>query len=147
MHRVQDYIALRLGDVFLVVRAWCELWWVDIMLRKRGFRRWASVARAPRVTSEFVLDASTLQRGRRYARRIRLAARCCPVPAECLHQSLVLHRWLRAEGLPSELRIGVRKNEDQLGAHAWVELDGRILNDRWQSVTQFAELAALEVRS
>ena len=39
--------------------------------------------------------------------------------------------WLlRWHGAASEIRIGVRFEEDEFLAHAWVEQDGRVLNDR-----------------
>jgi hypothetical protein len=51
------------------------------------------------------------------------------VRAQCLHRSLVLHRWLHGQGAPSVLRIGVRKEGAALKAHAWVELDGEVVYD------------------
>lgn len=38
--------------------------------------------------------------------------------------------WLlRREGVDPELRIGARKESGKFEAHAWVELDGQVLND------------------
>ena len=48
---------------------------------------------------------------------------------KCLQQSLTLWYLLRRRGLDPELRIGVRKAGDQLEAHAWVQYQGRALND------------------
>jgi hypothetical protein len=43
----------------------------------------------------------------------------------CLPQALVTHWYLRGVGLPSELRISVRKDRSgKFGAHAWVESEG-----------------------
>ena len=62
---------------------------------------------------------------------VRLAARNVPCRARCLEQSLTLWYLLRRHGVPSALRIGVRKAGGQtLEAHAWVELEGRPINDR-----------------
>jgi hypothetical protein len=36
---------------------------------------------------------------------------------------------LRRQGIHGELHIGARKQGGRFEAHAWVELDGRILND------------------
>jgi transglutaminase superfamily protein len=66
-----------------------------------------------------------------------------PVPAHCLHKSLVLHFWLRKEGIPSELRIGVRKEDRQLKAHAWVEIDGQVVNDSPDAVSAFRPLSSV----
>lgn len=57
--------------------------------------------------------------------------------ASCLTGSLVLQWLLRRQGVSSELRIGVRLVDGRLHAHAWVELDGRPLNDTAQSIAHF----------
>jgi hypothetical protein len=48
---------------------------------------------------------------------------------------------LRREGLPSQLRIGVRKADGALKAHAWVELCGSVVNDDPSAVAVFRPLA------
>lgn len=53
---------------------------------------------------------------------------------------MVLHRWLREQGLPSELRIGVRKDGGALIAHAWVELGAHVVNDSRAAVMPFTRL-------
>ncbi len=118
----------RLYDLRLVARAWSDLLLVDRVLNRDGLdpllTKIESTAPAHRdvTRQEFV-------RARRYARRIALAAHLCPVGARCLHRSLVLHMWLRREGLPSQLRFGVWKENQDLRAHAWVELAGLPVND------------------
>ncbi|MBD1855910.1 MULTISPECIES: lasso peptide biosynthesis B2 protein [Leptolyngbya] len=49
--------------------------------------------------------------------------------ANCLKRSLVLWYLLRCQGIASELRIGVRREQGEFQAHAWVECQGKILND------------------
>jgi hypothetical protein len=46
----------------------------------------------------------------------------------CLEESLALWYFLRRQGIPSKLRIGVRKIADKFEAHAWVEYQGQALN-------------------
>lgn len=77
-----------------------------------------------------------------YARWLHLAARHHVVRAECLHQSLALHQWLRAQGASSEFAIGVTRASGELQAHAWVRLDGRLVGDVDAGVAPFAELTA-----
>ena len=61
---------------------------------------------------------------------VNIAARHGPYSATCLRQSLALWWLLRRRGLPAELRIGVGKEDARMRAHAWVELAGRVINDR-----------------
>ena len=43
------------------------------------------------------------------------------MPATCLERALVLQRLLQRRGVGTVLQIGVRKDEDLLQAHAWLE--------------------------
>ena len=62
----------------------------------------------------------------------------------CLPRSLVLWHSLRVRGIPSEIRRGVSKcAADGLAAHAWVEHEGRPLNDRPDVTERFAVLPAV----
>jgi hypothetical protein len=67
------------------------------------------------------------------------------IPAHCLHRSLTLHHWLRGEGLPSTLQVGVRKDGDALRAHAWIELGGAAVDDEPASVAAFSRLVGAGV--
>lgn len=62
------------------------------------------------------------------ARMVLAASRYAPCRADCLRRSLVLWWLLRRAGFPAELRIGVRKRDGQLEAHAWVESGGLTLD-------------------
>jgi len=73
-------------------------------------------------------EVKAVTRIRAIYQMVHLAARHCPVTAQCLPQSLVLWWLLRRAGVASELRIGVRKQAGRLEAHAWVELSGWSLN-------------------
>jgi hypothetical protein len=56
-----------------------------------------------------------------------LACSFYPKPVLCLQRSAVLVRLLRAEEIPARMLIGVRKIP--FLAHAWVEVNGRIVDD------------------
>lgn len=62
--------------------------------------------------------------------------------ASCLPQSLVVQRLLRAQGIPTTIRIGVRKSSGLLDAHAWVEHDGLPITDPPAVHHEFRVLAA-----
>jgi hypothetical protein len=87
-------------------------------------------------------QVAAVRRARRYARIIATASRWHPLPVACLPRSLVLHRWLRGQGLPSDLRIGVQRAQDELKAHAWVQFGNVVLNDEPDAVQPFAPVSA-----
>ena len=125
---------------------------IDLGLRALGFRRlveWAQ--RSPVVANHDLgagegLDPTDAERIRRYAGSLEIAARYHIVQARCLHRSLALHKWLREEGLPSQLRIGVLKDGNELRAHAWVELGGNAINDHPRAVAIFTPLRRLDAQ-
>lgn len=63
------------------------------------------------------------------ARMVRAAVRHGLGHPSCLAESLTLWWLLARQGIPSEIRIGVRKQISNLEAHAWVESDGIVLNE------------------
>jgi hypothetical protein len=62
-----------------------------------------------------------------------------PRRAECLQRSAALTCLLRRYGLPAQLVIGTQKLPFR--AHAWVELDGRVVNDKQDMPLLYAEIA------
>lgn len=55
-------------------------------------------------------------------------ARHVPWRSDCLPQAIAAQRWLLAEGIGSEIRIGVERPDDgEFGAHAWLVQDHRIV--------------------
>jgi len=65
---------------------------------------------------------------------------CCfyPRQALCLQRSSVLVRMLRLNGIEAQMLIGAQKLPFK--AHAWVEVDGHIINDRLASRENFLVL-------
>ena len=102
-------------------------------LRLAGFRRWKSVLAwlVPSVnTAARKQTASQRKSAELIARMEGAAARNVFFGTNCLEQSLVLWWLLRRRGISAELRIGARKEFERFEAHAWVELDSAVLNDR-----------------
>ena len=52
-----------------------------------------------------------------------------PYRGACLSRSMALWAYLLEHGIESEIRIGSRITDGAYDGHAWVELDGRVLND------------------
>lgn len=69
--------------------------------------------------------------------------RCCSyVPkATCLTQALSVGILLRHSGQPSELKIGVRKDDaGGFRAHAWVEVQGKVVIGQLPGLDRFTVL-------
>lgn len=105
---------------------------IRLALTSLGFRRvhgmlarWAA-APAPATQRP---PAHRAARAAATLRALDRAAGCGPSRPSCLPRSLTLWWLLRRQGLPAELRIGVRREGDRLEAHAWVEQDGVVVGD------------------
>jgi hypothetical protein len=77
------------------------------------------------------------------ARLIAAAANHTFLPSTCLTRSLLLHSMLLRRGVASHLRIGVRKENQILKAHAWVEVAGVPVNDEADIGQRFAPFDAI----
>ncbi len=115
----------------LVIEAAVALTATWIGLRVAGYNRWRRVLNrlAPRkVKQPITADPLVFGSAQAIARFELSAARHLFLRTNCLEQSLVLCWLLHRRGIPAGLRIGAHKREGRFEAHAWVELDGTVLN-------------------
>lgn len=113
--------------------------WVG--LRLLGFRRWkgliVSLTRDP-ISNLSVIDVGLADSARAVAHIEHTVARHLFFKTNCLERSLALWWLLRKRGIAAEVRIGVRKNEKRLEAHAWVDFGGVVLNDDGDTHVHFS---------
>jgi hypothetical protein len=98
---------------------------LTVSLRVRGFaatRRLLQKFLAPASESSSVMAADS--RVELTSRMVLAAARNSPLPSTCLERSLSLWWLLARQGIATQFRIGVRKDNEKFAAHAWVERDG-----------------------
>lgn len=62
----------------------------------------------------------------------------------CLTQALVARRLLREGGVDPTLLIGVTKEGQELLAHAWLELDGRVIIGGGTSPVRYTALTPVQ---
>jgi hypothetical protein len=105
---------------------------IGAALRLLGLSRtYRVLGRSSHPASASPVEAESAQAyARNLARLIGIASRHGPYHATCLRQSLALWWLLRRKGLAADLRVGVGRRDAAVDAHAWVELEGRVLNDR-----------------
>ena len=121
----------------MVAGAWLLLAAADIVARSAGFagvyrvvRRWRTRGQAPpaRYAALVVEADQALVRARTlYLKRTR-----------CLQRGVALTGLLRWHGVPASLVIGVQRMP--FNAHAWVEVDGRVVSDGGASVAMYREM-------
>ena len=74
-------------------------------------------------------SAETEQQVQLTTRMVLAAARRSLVGVSCLERSLALWWLLGRQGIASQLRIGVRTDNQKFAAHAWVECQGLALGE------------------
>jgi len=115
----------------MVVAAFMGLAFFDLTLRFRSLNSLCSWVNAWPVRERSSGDQET------QARVCTAVERACvwyPKQAKCLQRSAVTTCILKSYGLPAQMVIGVRPVPFM--AHAWVEVNGSVLND-WRGVTSF----------
>jgi hypothetical protein len=100
---------------------------IQIALRCRGFG-WTAHVLAAR--SDVTLRAADISEATAAAHAVSIVAGRPVVGARCLGRSLLLWFLLRRRGVDAILAVGaLPAAQGDLDAHAWVEVDGRPVND------------------
>ena len=89
----------------------------------------------------FELPKYSKDEARRDTQLFSAVARRCPLPLKCLGRSLALCWLLRWRGVDAGVHIGVRKNDRDLDAHAWVQVGELVINDSEDITERYARLS------
>lgn len=122
------------ASFFRTLIALAFLIYIDLLMRLTRFRRVYDTVRGTN-TNHRRADAQAV---RQTCRAMNKATRAYIKHAWCLQRSAACVCLLRRQGVPAELVLGVRTFP--FAAHAWVELDGRVLNDSLDYVEGFLVL-------
>jgi hypothetical protein len=87
--------------------------------------------------------AGVTEATRQAVRALVRARRYAPYRGNCLSQSLTLWWRLRQAGVATDLILGATLDDGLLEAHAWVEQDGRVLNDTPGVRSRFEPIASM----
>ena len=121
---------------------------VSLSLRLRGFHPTRTALERNLFHSVAQEDCESVKKQAALtAHMVHAADRHGLVHPSCLAKSLTLWWLLGRQGIRSRLRIGVRKENGKLEAHAWVEREGTALNEPEEPHRHYAafdrELASL----
>jgi hypothetical protein len=128
--RLRRFSALERPAQELFLRATVLLPLVALSLRWRGFR--ATQAALQRLLPKAKPDPNAAPMSKEAAvtaHMVNAADRHGLVHPSCLAKSMTLWWLLGRQGIAAHLRIGIRKENEQFEAHAWVERDGAALNE------------------
>ena len=118
----------------LIVQSWFLLLLWDLVSRTFGFKGRRFFLRTP-VSSPHYPSSFTSDR---IVQAVKTASVLYFKDVWCLQRSIVTTYLLRRHGFPGELVIGA-KFMPQI-THAWVEIDGTVVNDRPYMIQQYQVL-------
>ena len=118
------FLALPAGEQALLLQSVAGLTFTAATLRLFGYKRVQRWLRR----KQSVRSSAGLDEARRRALAVQRVARRLPY-ATCLPRSLTLWWLLQRQGIEADIHVGVKKEDGELKAHAWVECQGTILGD------------------
>ena len=122
-------------SILEVVTAFIVLAAFDLLLKFRGFKSLITTVKRRQIAEPLTTD-------REICRRVRAmvdhAQMYYPKKAMCLQHSAVVTWLLRSKGVPAEMVLAACDYLPE--AHAWVEVDGEVVNDSARVKESYREL-------
>jgi hypothetical protein len=138
---LRRFLKLSLAEKALLARAWGLLGLVDLGLRL------GSLAKLHAWLSRGLPPERALPNARQLAwdtwRLVDAASHHHVKKMSCLRRMLVLQRLLAEQGLRVDLTIGARKEQGELAAHAWIEVEGEAIGEARGAVDGFVTVLRL----
>lgn len=146
-HKLRSARILSSRDWWTLIQAWALLPLVDLGLRVIPFHRIKERVAPASQPSDGPGQAADNQEIEHTWRMVDIASRYHLRPMTCLRRSLVLQWLLNRRGIPATLRFGVRKEEGQLHAHAWLEHQDVPIGEPPGITERYAPLTPREIES
>ena len=136
--KLRSALQLQPAERALLWLAWIRLLWVGLALRILPLSKVQLL-----LSARFRRPVPVTISPARLACLVAAASRHHLLALHCLQRSLVLQSLLRDQGFEVDLRIGVRRKEGGMEAHAWVEQDGHVIGDVLELVQRYFPLERL----
>ncbi|MEM8980598.1 MAG: lasso peptide biosynthesis B2 protein [Pseudomonadota bacterium] len=110
--------------LFLTGFAWTALWVARLIIILIPLRKLVKAFGKDRGTEAVVplANQDELRRSIRIANALKLAVKYSPRSANCYPQALVARYLLKRAQVPHGLFFGLRRENDEMKAHAWVHV-------------------------
>ena len=122
---LQRFVALPFQEKRVVMQAAVRLAQVRWLIAREGMTRFRPAL--AQTDAGAPLDPAQRACARKVARLVMAARRLVPGRCTCLHLALTTQQLLMSRGVAASVRIGVRKDDGEFRAHAWVQAGGEVL--------------------
>lgn len=121
----------------LLIDLWLKSFWIDRQLKKNGLVQ-TRRRLAQRPYNHATLTKLLPGRAARYA--ITATRYSIGTDDTCLRRSLLMSWVLENCNVEHDLRVGLRRNNDALDGHAWIEINGQPLADKLSIQTDYTQI-------
>ena len=131
LNKIQKFRALEWSQKKYFLQAYLLLGIMRAAILLVSFKRLSrSLQHHPEQAPSQPLDVEQLKRAEAIGWAVMTAARYTPWNSNCLAQALAAQRMLSQQHIPGMFFLGVKKDQQQLDAHAWLQCDGQILTGK-----------------
>ena len=125
-------------DWLILIESWGSLLGFWLALRWKSF----DVLSESRflISSEKRATSVSLNLMQRLYQLVGWASHLHILPMACLEKSLALEWMLRRRGINAQVEIGAHKVSEGINAHAWVEVNGQVVGESENVITNFKVL-------
>jgi hypothetical protein len=92
------------------------------------------------ISPQPILSLNSIEKAKEINQIVELTANLYPRWGKCLRKSFLLWYLLRIQRIDSNLVIGARQQEGKFQSHAWVEIQGELINEIQQEKQSYQVL-------
>lgn len=131
LKRLKQFSALGWPQKKVFLQAYCLLGVMRLGVLTLSFKRMSRTLRQHKTPPAYIpLGEGQLASAGLIARAVWTASRYTPWSSNCLAQALTAQRMLAKRHIPGMIYLGVKKEQQQLEAHAWLQCDAYILTGK-----------------
>lgn len=133
-------------ELWVLLEAWFTFVKWDLLISFTKYETWRNeIILSPNLdnATSSINDATLANQIKQIIQLSETAARFQIRKMNCLRRCLSQQQLLKKRGLSAQMHIGVRFEEEQLLAHAWLTLQGKVINDSEDVTDRYSELKAV----
>lgn len=137
-------------ELWILLEAWLTFLKWDLLISFSQYERWRNELSGlhngndSTTSAEFSpLPFEQIEQIKKIIKLSEIAGRFHIRKMNCLRRCISQEKMLEKRGFKTRMHIGVRFEEEKLKAHAWLTLQGKVINDSDDVSTRYSELKAI----
>ena len=133
-------------ELWVLLEAWFIFVKWDLLISFTQYETWRNkIVLSPNLdnATSSINDATLAKQIKLIIKLSEIAARFQIRKMNCLRRCLSQQQMLKKRGFSAQMHIGVRFEEEQLLAHAWLTIQGKVINDSEDVIDRYSELKSV----